>query len=374
MKEKTLTHQLMTRFAVCLALLFALSMPVFYFITVQYYAEDLYDIVSRYGIKDPHIDLKEDTLAGLFFQLSSVLVIISAAMFIIMRWVPQRLWRPFRHTLKRIATFNVETGIVPQLPDTDISEFRQLNDALTRIMTESVTSYKVQKEFTENASHELQTPLAIAQVKLDNLMQDESLTEPQAHVIQQVYDELRHMSQLSRNLLLLSKIENHQFKTDEKVDIADEMASLLPQLETIAGDLRIDLCDESHHYPTPCNQVLLDSLIANLVVNAVRHNTSDGYISLHVTDTELTVTNTSDEGPLNPDHVFSRFYRNQQNQKGNGLGLAIVKSICNYHHWTIGYRYCQGKHQFTVGWPTPQTDPDKTRATHAQQTLNEPTL
>ena len=71
----------------------------------------------------------------------------------------------------------MESGVVPQLPTTDISEFQQLNATLTRIMTDSVKTYKVQKEFTENASHELQTPLAIAQVKLDNLMQDDTLSE-----------------------------------------------------------------------------------------------------------------------------------------------------------------------------------------------------
>ncbi len=350
MKEKTLTRRLMTRFAVCLSLLLALSMPVFYFITVHYYAEDLYDLVGRYGINDPHIDLEEDTLAGLFFQLSAMLAVIFTAMFIIMRWVPQRLWQPFRDTLRQIATFKVETGTVPQLPQSNISEFRALNDTLTRIMTESATSYKVQKEFTENASHELQTPLAIAQVKIDNLMQDDTLTERQAQAIQQVYEQLRHMSQLSRTLLLLSKIENNQFKADDRIVVGDEAALFLPQLESIAGSLHIDLRDDSRHRPTACNRVLLDSLITNLVVNAVRHNTPGGTISLHVTDLGLTVANTSAEGPLDRDKVFVRFYRNPQNQKGNGLGLAIVKSICDYHHWTIDYSYVQGQHRFTVNW------------------------
>lgn len=348
MKERTLAHKLMTRLAICLTVMLVLSIPLLYYITVQYYAEDILELVSKYGIHDPHIDLEEDTLTGLLIQLFSILTVISLSVLIIMRWVPQRLWRPFHQTLHEVSTFKVESGVVPQLPTTDISEFRQLNDTLTRIMTYSVRSYKVQKEFTENASHELQTPLAIAQVKLDNLMQDETLTERQASEIQQVYNELRHMSQLSRNLLLLSKIENNQFKEKTSVVVAEEIDKLLPQLETIAGDIRIELHDDSHNAAIACNHVLLGSMLTNLVVNAVRHNKPNGIIRIHLTDNGLTIANTSDEPPLDPAHIFSRFYRNPHNQKGNGLGLAIVKSICDYHQWTITYHHTQSMHQFTV--------------------------
>lgn len=348
MKERTLAHKLMARFAICLMAMLVLSIPLLYYITVRYYAEDLIELVSKYGIHDPQIDLEEDTFTGLLIQLSSIVIVITLSVLIIMRWVPQRLWRSFHQTLHEVSTFKVESGVVPQLPTTDISEFRQLNDTLTRIMTDSVRSYKVQKEFTENASHELQTPLAIAQVKLDNLMQDETLTERQASEIQQVYDELRHMSQLSRNLLLLSKIENNQFKEKTSIVVADEINALLPHLETIAGDIRIQLLDDSHNTAIACNHVLLGSMLTNLVVNAVRHNKPNGLIHIHLTPNELTVANTSDDPPLDPAHIFSRFYRTPHNQKSNGLGLAIVKSICDYHQWTITYHHTQALHQFTV--------------------------
>lgn len=353
MKERTLAHKLMTRLAICLIAMLVLSIPLLYYITVRYYAEDLIELVSKYGIHDPQIDLEEDTFTGLLIQLSSIVIVITLSVLIIMRWVPQRLWRPFRRTLHEVSTFKVESGVVPQLPTTDITEFRQLNDTLTRIMADSVRSYKVQKEFTENASHELQTPLAIAQVKLDNLMQDETLTERQASEIQQVYNELRHMSQLSRNLLLLSKIENNQFKEKTSVVVAEEIDELLPQLETIAGDIRIELHDDSHNADShnaaiACNHVLLGSMLTNLVVNAVRHNKPNGIIRIHLTDNGLTIANTSAEPPLDPAHIFSRFYRSPHNQKGNGLGLAIVKSICDYHQWTITYHHTQSMHQFTV--------------------------
>ena len=152
MKERTLAHKRMARFAICLMAMLVLSIPLLYYITVRYYAEDLIELVSKYGIHDPQIDLEEDTFTGLLIQLSSIVIVITLSVLIIMRWVPQRLWRSFRRTLHELSTFKVESGVVPQLPTTDITEFRQLNDTLTRIMTDSVRSYKVQKEFTENAS------------------------------------------------------------------------------------------------------------------------------------------------------------------------------------------------------------------------------
>lgn len=84
-------------------------------------------------------------------------------------------------------------------------------------MHKSLDSYRVQKEFTENASHELQTPLAIFQSKLDLLLQQQELTESQAEIIQDLYQMTSRISRLNRNLLLLAKIDNAQFAKSENI-------------------------------------------------------------------------------------------------------------------------------------------------------------
>ncbi len=348
MKERTLASRLMMRFVACMVALTVLAIPVLYYITTRYYAEDLADLVRDYGIQNPDIDLEADTIEGLFIQFFSIIVILFIAVLVVMRYVPHRLWRPFRDILSTAKEFRVETGNVPHLRHTGTREFDELGDTLTSIMNDSVRSYQVQKEFTENASHELQTPIAIIQGRLDNLMQDESLTPTQAEAIQQIYQELRHMSRLSRNLLLLSKIENNQYNAHAMVNVCDKIRSILPSLESLAADITIKTRFEDTTLTVDCNETLLESMINNLVVNAVRHNTPKGVIYIEVKGKGLTIANPSDEPPLDAARIFSRFYRTKHNQKGNGLGLAIVKSICDYHHWRINYTYADGQHQFHV--------------------------
>lgn len=349
--EKTLSSRLMTRFVVCMVVLIILAIPLLYFITTQFYAEDLDDIVTSYGIKNPDIDIEQDTMEGLFIQFFSIISILLIAVLVVMRYVPQRLWSPFKETLEKVKHFRVESGVIPQLSHSGTKEFDELNDTLTSIMTNSIKSYKVQKEFTENASHELQTPLAIIQGKLDNLLQDKDLTEHQADEIQQIYQEIRHTSRLSRNLLLLSKIENNQYKNFKEVNLCEKIDSVLPNLEGLAGDIAVKTKLAERNLTVSCNEVLLESMLNNLIVNAVRHNRPNGAIYISVSNGKLTIANESDEPELDNEHIFSRFYRVKSNQKGNGLGLAIVKSICDYHHWTIHYIYREkGVHEFEIAF------------------------
>lgn len=350
LKERTLTSRLMIRFVACLVILTVLSIPVLYSITTNYYAEDLADIVNSYNIKNPDIDLKEDTIAGLSIQFFTIIVMLTIAVLIVMRFVPQQIWRPFRDTLNKAKMFRVESGTVPEFTMSGTKEFDELNSTLTSIMANSVRSYKVQKEFTENASHELQTPLAIIQGKLDNLLQDKNLTERQADDMFQIYKEIRKMSRLSRNLLLLSKIENNQYKNYNFINLCNKIKEILPNLETISGDIRIETDFSEPNLSIYCNDVLLESMLNNLVVNAVRHNKPNGRIFIKIAGEKLTVANESEEPELDAVHIFSRFYREKTTQKGNGLGLAIVKSICDYHKWSLHYYYKDKMHYFEVGF------------------------
>lgn len=326
MKETTLTRRLMTRFVICMAILMVLAIPLLYLITTNYYVEDLAELVRQYEITNPDIDLERDTIEGLLIQFFAIIAIILIAVLVIMRYVPQRLWRPFNYTLREIKTFKVESGQVPQLSHSGTKEFDELNDTLTELMTASVRSYKVQKEFTENASHELQTPIAVVQSKLDNLLQDSELTERQNREIQQIYQELCRMSRLSRNLLLLSKIENNQYAAMTNIDLCDKIRAVIPQMETLAPgmDVVIELSDTS--LTLHCNEPLLESMITNLAVNAIRHNSPITYktgqrvsfVKIIVNDDRLTVANTSTDPALDQNHVFSRFYRTKS-QKATAL-------------------------------------------------------
>ena len=194
----------------------------------------------------------------------------------------------------------------------------------------------------------MQTPLAVFQSKLDLLLQQPGLTERQAELIQGLYEDTNRLARLNRNLLLLAKIDNRQYGQMEDIRLTRFLDELTPFLQSIAGDICLYEEFKNSNLTVRANRTLLESLVNNLVVNAVRHNHPGGMITVTVQGRELMIANTSDEPALNARLIFNRFYRPSEKVKGNGLGLAIVRAICEYHGWTVQYRYYGGMHCFTV--------------------------
>ncbi len=348
-KQRSLLRKSMTQFVVCIFALFVLAMPLFYWLTKNYYAEDMEDLVTavQAGHNIPVPDLEKDIMVGIMIQYALITAMLGISVVLTMRFISRKMWTPFDKTLDKLETFNLENGNIPALPASDVREFNRLNASLHQLMHKCLDSYKVQKEFTENSSHELQTPLAIFQSKLDLLLQQKGLTENQAEIIQDLYQMTARLSHLNRNLLLLTKIDNAQFSKSESICLSAFVEELLPSLESIADGLHI-IKDFQQDVTVKANRSLLESMLNNLVVNAVRHNCTDGHIIIAIKNGILTVSNTSDETALDGMRIFNRFYRPAQNGKGNGLGLAIVKAVCDYHRWTVTYTYSEGNHTFTV--------------------------
>lgn len=302
-------RKLLVPFIVCTVVLLALATPVFYWLTKEYYAEDMIELVEAVRAKRPipAEDLEADVMKGIMIQFCIFIIVLSGAIVLTLRLIRSNL-----------------------------------------------EAYRLQKEFTENASHELQTPLAVFRSKLDLLLQQsDNITESQAAIIQDLYEITGRLSRLNRNLLLLAKMENKQFSKKEEVDVVEVIRQLLPYLESLAGNLTIKNnfeLEEKEHLCIPANRSLLESLLNNLVVNAVRHNRPDGEIRITLSPDSLTVSNTSTEKALNAKLIFNRFYRPSEKTKGNGLGLAIVKAVCDYHGWKIAYHFDEetSLHHFKV--------------------------
>ena len=311
MKKKSLMYKSLTQFIVCVAILLLLATPLFYWLTKSFYAEDIIDIIEavQQGKPVPALDLEEDILHGIMIQFALIVTVLGVAIVLTMRFISGRLWQPFDKTLEAIEHFKLENGVCPQLAESDTKEFVRLNIALQRLMTDSLHSYRLQKEFTENASHELQTPLAVFQSKLDLLLQQPELTERQAAIIQDLYQMNSRLSRLNRNLLLLAKMENNQFSRTESVDVITVIKDLQPYLESLSGGLILKQNFSTASLPIKANRSLLESMVNNLVVNAVRHNKTSGEITVFLSDNRLMVSNTSDDAALDADQIFNRFYR-----------------------------------------------------------------
>ena len=342
---KTLLHKTSDRIIVSISAVFILTAPLFYLITRYFYAEDMIDImesVERGEGLPPSFDLEQDIIAGVMIQYLLIFVVIGLSLFIAIRFSLRNLWHPFENTLKSMEQFKVSDNTTPDLDDGNITEFNRLNHALTKLMQRNSETYRQQKEFTENASHELQTPLALMRSRLDLLLQ-RNLDKETLDAINELYNANRRMERLNRDLLLLAKIDNDQFVTNDRIDMNSVIKDISDSLTTLGYNVNITIpaasCD------IIANRTLFESLINNLVVNALRNSEQ---VDITLTKGKIMVSNPSDNGkPLDRYKLFQRF-ASPAVSKGNGLGLAIAKAVCDLYHWNIEYDFATGNHQFSV--------------------------
>jgi signal transduction histidine kinase len=253
----------------------------------------------------------------------------------------RRLWAPFYNTLGQLQRYKLDQPEPVHLAPTRIPEFQELNTALGRLLNRNQRTYRRQREFTENAAHELQTPLAILRTKLDSLVQAPGLTEEQASHIEPLLAVTQRLTHLCRSLLLLVHLDQQLYFSTETVDLA---ATLRTQLEQLREQIdAADLTLETNLAPqvlVAVNRSLLDILVSNLVVNAIRHNRPGGTVRITLTPQLLTVQNTGHSQALPSDQLFARFRANPGRPPGSvGLGLPISRQICETSGFLLSYQY-----------------------------------
>jgi len=321
--------------------------PVFY--RRLYTAINLGDSTFVLTVRVPMVE-EHDLRTMLVAQYGIIFIILLINLSIANIYISKRLWKPFYKTLEVIEQFRLESGKKPQFEKTDIKEFKRLNEQLSKLITENLSIYSQQKEFVENASHELQTPLAVFQSQLDTLLQQPNLTEKEMDILQSLYSTSSRMSRLNKNLLLLARIDNEQFEKRDSVDLVKVLYKQLNPLRELAESNGIKVSATINStLRIKANEILLESLISNLITNAIRHNTGEnGVIHISLDKNELSISNTGKKDSLVADRIFKRFSRISEEKKGNGLGLSIVKQICKFHNWEIEYQYKDEKHTFSV--------------------------
>ncbi len=291
----------------------------------------------------------EDLIKTLTLLYCGVLFVLLLFILFITRYISNRLWKPFYNTLNQINQFNIEQQAVPVFVATRIKEFKQLNKAVSRLIHQNIKAYQNQKEFTENAAHELQTPLAVFQSKLDMLLQDPSLNHNQASILQSLYEAASRLSRVNKNLLLLSKIENNQYTSWEPVDLAKTIQDVIPYFSEQALSRSLTIHTEISDNPVlDACKPLVEIMINNLILNAIRHNRNNGSISIKLTREDIIIGNTGEVQKLNTQNLFKRFSKESKSNNSSGLGLAIVKQICNFHKWQVSYEFKKNQHFFII--------------------------
>lgn len=299
-------------------------------------------------VSTPHID-KKDLRGAIFYWIVFLFLAILLCILLLNLWTIGHSMRPLRKLLRWLDKYRVGEDNRSLDNPTRIYEFRKLNEVVKESIDRTEVAYEQQKMFIGNASHEMQTPLAICSSRLEMLLEDPSLTERQMEEIVKTRQTLEQLSRMNRSLLLLTKIDNGQFADVADVNFTESIQRLLPDYEMVYASKNIRLQTELQgDFIVRMDESLAQTLLSNLLKNAFVHNHEGGEITIKATTDSLLFENTGAPESLNRDYIFERFYHSSDNRQSLGLGLAVVKAICQRYGLRIDYAFNNGKHAFTI--------------------------
>ncbi|MCC7233204.1 MAG: HAMP domain-containing histidine kinase [Bacteroidia bacterium] len=292
---------------------------------------------------------EDELIEGLLWEAFWFYVVLIAGIIVINNFVLQRLWKPFYSFLNQLKKFRLgNTGDFPQVK-TNTNEFNDLQSAVNTLLEHSTETFERQKQFIGNASHELQTPLAIALTKLELFIEKGGMDKMQAEELAGIMHIIERMIRLNKSLLMLTKIENRQFSGSEEVSITGVLHQCVAELREAASHKKVAIhVEENGKLPVQMDPVLANIIISNLLRNAVFHNIPEGTVMIHAGKNSITICNTAKGDALPEDKVFTRFYKPGNESTGTGLGLAIVKAICNMYNFVVSYRFENFQHCFKI--------------------------
>jgi len=275
--------------------------------------------------------------------------LLVACLFVLNQNILKKIWNPFYATLRQITDYKMGQQTKIDWPDTQIDEFQELNRVLKAMIAQVEKEYNSLKEFTENASHEIQTPLSVISSKVDQLLQDESLDQEQSEELYAIKKTTGKLSRLNKALLQLTKIENNQYGRDENVDISALLQQLISDYRTLAQIKNIELYENIQpEVSLHINSELAELMLRNLLSNAVRHGCSGGFIDILLDKNHLMIRNTGEELENESEQNFERFKKGNENNESLGLGLSIVSAIVEINGYHITYKAEKRIHQITV--------------------------
>ncbi|HLX67138.1 MAG TPA: HAMP domain-containing sensor histidine kinase [Puia sp.] len=315
-------------------------------------------VTSFYVIKGEHYRVTTYSFIPSFYQLLPgvvnsfqwillvllVLVVISAGL------ISKYILAPFKRTMRVIQSFDLKQKESIRLHATRTSEFSELNTFLKKMTERAREDYQSLKEFTENASHELQTPTAIIRGKLDLLMESD-IRDEQAILIAEMQNALERLSRIHSSLTLLTKLENQEYDVSEPVNMSSLVRAALGSFEELIEMKSLRLRAEiGENVYVRLHAALADLLLMNLVGNAIRHNAGEGWITVRLTGEGLVIANSGREPQVPVAELFERFKKGNPGGDSIGIGLAIVRQICDLSGFTVEYQFRDGVHMIAVGF------------------------
>jgi signal transduction histidine kinase len=312
--------------------------------SVYIHGNDTYQII----IKQPLAEVETLIASILPIELLLFAGLIIGLLFI-NRYVNNIIWRPFYNILDQLKSYDITRGEVISYYPSTTNEFDELSNSLDKMTSKLHQDFMSQKEFHENSSHELQTPLAIIRNKLEMLIQSPHLKGEDMELIEAIFRSLNRLTHLNQGLLLLSKIDNHVYSEQKFITLSTCINHIIDgfaekiKMKNIQCIIEVD---EDDYIKT--NPFLFETLLINLISNAIKYNVEKGTIKIIIDKTQLEIINTGNEEQLDTNKMFERFQKSSNDLHSVGLGLSIVKKICNYLHYEINYSQHSNMHSVLV--------------------------
>lgn len=319
--------------------------PARVLITIFQRDDDTYMELVVYTPTIEKYDLQRAVLGWIVFLYVLLFLMILA----VNAWVFYRNMKPLYYILNWLENYHLGDTSVRLNEKIPIVEFRKLSQAINSASDRSHELFEQQKLFIGNASHEMQTPLAICRNRLEMMMEDESLNEKQLAELMKTHQTLENLTRLNKSLLLLCKIDNKQFSDIRRICLDDLLLSYLEDYKEVYAYKNIQVEEQMEgHFTLDISESLASVLVTNLLKNAFVHGKEHGIICVRATSTSFEISNTGDE-PLDDKRVFERFYKGAKAKEGStGLGLALVDSICKSYNLKIRYAFNNKMHIFTI--------------------------
>lgn len=284
------------------------------------------------------------TIIYIFLSIAALLIVLGT---LVNYFISRRIWKPFLINLKRMKGYSVSSKEELQLTLTDVAEFKEMNSVLIDLAARGKREYTALKEFTENASHEIQTPLSILKTRLESISQ-QPLTPDIGRLLNDAKEATIRLSKVNKGLLLLAKLENNAFTDVQWVSLEDVLKRNYDLMEDLFQHK--DLHVEQHIEPKVVyvSAFLMEVLISNLLTNVLSYTPAGLQIVFKLNEQTLEISNEGEPLSFPENKLFTRFGKGAPGYKGNGLGLSIVKQICSINKWQVTYHYNSNMHRFRI--------------------------
>ncbi len=292
----------------------------------------------------------EDIILSIFLSLIIVFALFSIMLYLSNYYFSKKLWSPFLKTIATIKSVNIHDSEAQFAIDkTNVQEFYELNSSLQQMIDRIKRDYRRMKDFSENASHELQTPLSIIRSKLESLLQSPDLKAREAQLIDQALESTVRLSRINQTLLLLTKIENGQFVQKQDVSFYEVFEKYLEAYREMIIDKKLKIkVEREGDFSFAIHPALADVLVSNILNNAIKHNIDNGWLTIKIHPEGLDIRNSGLPPEYPPEQLFNRFAKGTHSAEHLGLGLALIKEIAQSYDFEVQYNYHKNMHIFII--------------------------